>query len=115
MSGCRLQRGRDRSARRRHEHHNQILVVRMRISRSFSAGNSRKASHLPVTSPADAFANPALKDGRFDQAAEAYVKTLRLIPAPGGAMQHLERLIGKLYGNTQAVIRHLSALRRSNA
>jgi len=53
--------------------------------------------------------------GRIDEAADAYVKALRLNPDHGEAMQHLEQLIGKLRGNTQAVIRHLSALRRSNA
>lgn len=55
------------------------------------------------------------KLGRLDEAAEAYVKALRLNPDHDEAMLHLEQLLGKLKGNKQAVIRHLSALRRSNA
>jgi tetratricopeptide (TPR) repeat protein len=53
--------------------------------------------------------------GRVDDAAEAYVQALRINPDHEEAMHRLKQLIGKLKGNTQSVIRHLSALRRSNA
>jgi hypothetical protein len=51
--------------------------------------------------------------GEFDGAAQAYIQCLQINPNHGEAMRHLEALLGKLKGDARAVIRHLSAWRRS--
>lgn len=52
--------------------------------------------------------------GRLDEAAQAYASCLELNPKYEDALRHLTRL-NELKGDGQAVIRHLSAWRRSNA
>lgn len=51
--------------------------------------------------------------GRPEEAALAYVRCLKINPANEDALRHLTRL-SELKGDGQAVIRHLSAWRRSN-
>ncbi len=53
------------------------------------------------------------KFGEFEGAAQAYIRCFQINPNHGEAMRHLEALIGKLKGDARAVIRHLSAWRRS--
>jgi tetratricopeptide (TPR) repeat protein len=52
--------------------------------------------------------------GRLDEAAQAYIRCLEINPAHEEALRHLTQL-NELKGDGQAVIRHLSAWRRSNA
>jgi Flp pilus assembly protein TadD len=52
--------------------------------------------------------------GRLEDAAKAYIRCLEINPGNEEALKHLTRL-NELKGDSQAVIRHLSAWRRSNA
>jgi len=52
--------------------------------------------------------------GQLDDAAQVYARCLELNPKHEDALRHLTRL-NELKGDGQAVIRHLSAWRRSNA
>ena len=52
--------------------------------------------------------------GRLEEAAQAYVRCLEINPSHEEALCQLTRL-NELKGDSQAVIRHLSAWRRSNA
>ncbi|MEX3984298.1 tetratricopeptide repeat protein [Paraburkholderia sp. EG287A] len=66
----------------------------------------------------DAICNHALildEQGKLDEAAKAYIQCLQLNPDHTEALKHLQRLMTKLGGNTQAVIRHLSAWRRAHS
>jgi tetratricopeptide (TPR) repeat protein len=51
--------------------------------------------------------------GRLDEAMAAYARCLEINPANEEALRHLTRL-HEQNGDSQAVIRHLSAWRRSN-
>jgi tetratricopeptide (TPR) repeat protein len=51
--------------------------------------------------------------GRLEEAAQAYIRSLEINPGHEEALRHLTRL-NELKGDSQAVIRHLSAWRRSN-
>ena len=51
--------------------------------------------------------------GRLEEAAQAYIRCLEINPGHAEALQHLTRL-NELKGDRHAVIRHLSAWRRSN-
>ncbi|SEK15517.1 hypothetical protein SAMN05216550_14114 [Paraburkholderia tropica] len=51
--------------------------------------------------------------GDYDGAAQAYVQCLQINPSHGEALRHLNMLMDKLRGDSRALIRHMSAWRRS--
>ncbi|RQN36255.1 Tetratricopeptide repeat-containing protein [Paraburkholderia tropica] len=51
--------------------------------------------------------------GDYDGAAQAYVQCLQINPSHGEALRHLDMLMDKLRGDSRALIRHMSAWRRS--
>ena len=53
--------------------------------------------------------------GRYDEAAQAFVQCLQLNPHHEEASVRFSQLVNELKGDQQAIIRHLSALRRSGA
>jgi tetratricopeptide (TPR) repeat protein len=96
-------------------HYNRALMLEQAGRLEEAAHGYLRCVELNPHSDDAVFSRGAILEelGRFDDAAKAYVQCLQINPDHGEALHHLERLMGKLTGDARAVIRHLSAWRRS--
>lgn len=96
-------------------HYNRAVLLEHAGQLREAASGYLRCLELNPHSDDAAFSHAAMLEqlGELDGAAQAYIRCLQINPAHSDASRHLESLMGKLQGDTRAVIRHLSAWRRS--
>ncbi|WP_430231549.1 MerR family transcriptional regulator [Paraburkholderia tropica] len=96
-------------------HYNRSVLLEHAGRLEEAARGYMRCLELNPHSEDAAFSHGAVLEqlGEYDDAANAYVRCLQINPSHAEARRHLESLIDRLRGDGRALIRHLSAWRRS--